>query len=132
MKSSAYAVSRMNAMYQARKNTVPGRTNARLRRSSSWNSGDRSIASQSTCRPGSCCVAGSAMSPPPQAGPQDEGVPLGAALTLLLARGGVRGAVAGRRLTRRRGLRLGLGGAPGRAAAAAHLAHLLLRGPRLR
>src|SRR5215211_5067541 len=47
MKSDAYAVSRMKPRYHARKKIVHGITNLRRRWTSSWNSGDRSIASQS-------------------------------------------------------------------------------------
>src|SRR5829696_10381534 len=116
MKSSAYAVSRMKPMYQARKKTVPGRTNDFRFLTSSWNSGDRSIASQSTSRTASCrCPDASTLSPPSMGCPRGSSSPLCAPLTLLLPRALVLAA-------RRRdllGLRLGL-----RRAAAAALLHL--------
>src|SRR5918998_6142353 len=54
MKSGAYAQSRMKPRYQARKKIVHGITNRRRRCTSSWNSGDRSIASQSM---GGCAMS---------------------------------------------------------------------------
>ena len=47
----------MKPRYQDRKKIVHGMTKPRLRRTSSWNSGERSIASQSIVESGtrSCC-----------------------------------------------------------------------------
>ncbi len=77
-------------MYQARKKIVPGRTNALRLLTSSWNSGDRSIASQSMSRSASpCCADASTLSPPSMGCPRGRSTPLCAPFTLLLLRGRV-------------------------------------------
>src|SRR4051794_15047870 len=131
MKSSAYAVSRMKPMYQARKNSVPGSTKDLLRRTSSWNSGDASMARQSISPARSGCVGESAMSPPRSGGTPGTDLPLCAALTLFLARGRM-GAAFGGLVARGARLRLRLGLGRRAAAAAALLPDLLLGGPRPR
>ena len=114
-------------MYQARKKIVPGRTNDLRLCTSSWNSGDRSIASQSMSPPGSGCVLDCRhLSSSFRLNPREAGYPaMRAAYASSCARRGGRGRSPER--SSGSGSGSGSGSAPRRRA----VAGLLLGGPRL-
>src|SRR3954469_1975884 len=108
----------MKPMYQERKKIVPGTTNALRLLTSSWNSGDLSISSQSTSSPASRSVDASTTDSSPRVhSPRGSNTPLSPPFTLFLLRCAV--LRAWERFRLRRGLRLD-------AAAALHLGPALL------